>query len=70
MKAIISNPEFTQTEFAELLGLLEKYQGVADARQKALDHVHKAKARLAGFAPSVAREILEMMADYALKRTS
>ncbi|MCF8028384.1 MAG: polyprenyl synthetase family protein [Desulfobacteraceae bacterium] len=70
MKAIISNPEFTQNDFAELLDLLEKYQGVADARQKALDHVHKAKVHLEGFAPSATREILEMMADYALKRSS
>ncbi|MFW6284181.1 MAG: polyprenyl synthetase family protein [Desulfosalsimonas sp.] len=70
MKAIISNPEFTHSDFAELLGLLEKYQGVAYAQQKALDHVLNAKAELQGFVPSATRDILDLLADYALRRRS
>jgi len=70
IKTIISNSKFTQSDFAELLGLLEKYQGVAYAQQKALDHVLKAKSELQGFVPSATRDILDLLADYALRRTS
>lgn len=70
MEAIITNRDFTRGEFAELLGLLEKYGGIDYAKQKALDHVRRAKARLEGFAPSTTREVLMLLADYALNRTS
>ena len=68
MAAIITNTDFTREEFDMLLGLLDRYGGIAYAKDVAAAHVRKAKARLTAFAPSQTREILEMMADYALNR--
>ncbi len=68
MAAIITNTDFTREEFEMLLGLFDRYGGIAYAKDVAAAHVRKAKARLTAFAPSQTREILEMMADYALNR--
>ena len=70
METIITNPDFTQAEFAELVSLLEKHGGIDYARQKALDHVNQAKTQLDLFPPSETRDILLLMADYALNRKS
>lgn len=70
MEEIIANPEFTQTDFAELVGFMEKYGGIAYARQKALDHVYEAKTRLKLFSASDTLDTLMLMADYALNRRS
>ncbi len=68
MAAIIANTDFTKAEFDMLLGLLDRYGGIAYAKDVAAAHVQKAKERLNAFAPSQTREIFSMMADYALNR--
>jgi octaprenyl-diphosphate synthase len=70
MEEIISNPGFTLADFKELLALMEKHGGIDYARQKAFDHVKKAKASLDLFCDSDTRDTLMLMADYALKRRS
>ena len=68
MEAIITNADFTQSDFRRLLELMDTYGGIAYAQNAASEHVRAAKAQLRRFEPSRTREILEMMADYALNR--
>jgi octaprenyl-diphosphate synthase len=68
MESIIRNPEFTLEEFRELVGLLEKYGGLAYARSMAHERVDAAKSALSIFAASETRDILLGLADYSLSR--
>jgi octaprenyl-diphosphate synthase len=70
MEAIISNTEFSVTEFHELVEYLVAYRGIDYTWQKANAHIESAKIAIARFEPSVPREILMDVADYALKRKS
>ncbi|MFP4668289.1 MAG: polyprenyl synthetase family protein [Desulfosalsimonas sp.] len=70
MEAVIANEDFSESDFTTLLDLLEKYDGFVYAADKASDHQARAKAQLEIFAPSETRDTLEMLADYALHRTS
>lgn len=68
METIIANTDFTNDEFDALCKLLNRYGGIDYAKAVAADHVRAAKAQLEIFEPSRTREILAMMADYALER--
>jgi len=68
LEAIITNADFTQSDFRQLLELMDTYGGIAYAQNVATEHVRAAKEQLRRFEPSRTREILEMMADYALNR--
>ncbi len=68
LEAVITNPEFSSADFAGLIDLLGKYGGIAYARKVAAEHVRAAKERLHIFEPSPTRDILYMVADYALDR--
>jgi len=68
METIITAPDFSPAEFDTLIRLVEKYDGIAYARTIAREHVAAAKRELDTFPPSPVREILYMMADYALDR--
>ncbi|MFP3999266.1 MAG: polyprenyl synthetase family protein [Desulfobacterales bacterium] len=70
MEAVIANENFTESDFKTLLDLLEKYNGVDYAEKIAAEHLSLAKDQLEIFARSPARDTLEMLADYALHRTS
>lgn len=70
METIIGNPEFTEDEFEILIRLLSTYGGIEYARRVATDYVQAAKRALEIFEPSETRDILAMMADYALSRRS
>lgn len=70
MEAVIANEDFTESDFKTLLDLLEKYNGLDYAERIASEHLARARAQLEIFAPSETRETLEMLADYALYRTS
>ncbi len=68
MEAIIGNKDFSRDEFQALLDLLHAYGGIEYARRVAGDHVHAAKQQIETLAASQTKEILTMMADYALHR--
>jgi len=68
MKAIIQNKTFSVRDFKLLIKLLEKYGGIAYTKERAKNHIEKAKKTLLVFKPSKTRRILEYIADYALSR--
>ncbi len=68
MKAIIQNKTFSVPDFKLLIKLLEKYGGIAYTKERAKNHIEKAKKTLLVFKPSKTRRILEYIADYALSR--
>jgi octaprenyl-diphosphate synthase len=69
MVAIIGNPDFSNTDFDELLSLLTKRGGIAYAQKLAADHIDRAKSALSVFASSSTKDILLDVADYALARS-
>jgi octaprenyl-diphosphate synthase len=68
IRAIVRNPEFSVEEFDELVGLLEKYGGLAYTRRLARERVAAAKGALALFPDSETKKTLLGVADYALAR--
>ena len=70
MEAIISNTEFSVSEFQELVAYLKAHGGIDYTWQKANAHIQAAKTAIARFEPSVPRDILMDVADYALIRKS
>ncbi len=68
MKKIIKNETFSKEEFAYLTKLLEKYGGLSYTKEKAIDNINKAKEALLVFEESETRQILGLLADYALVR--
>jgi len=68
MESIIKNNKFSVREFKSLIGLLEKYGGIAYTKERAKEHIEKGKRALLVFKPSKTRKILEYIADYALVR--
>ena len=68
MITIIEDEDFAVEDFNILLKLLEKYGGIDYTRQAASGYIETAKAALAGFESSPAKETLLDIADYALAR--
>ena len=68
MQKIIKNETFSKSDFAYLTTLLEKYGGLDYTKEKAAYNINKAKEALSVFKPSETRQILELLADYALVR--
>ena len=68
MENIIKDQDFSVPAFKKLTGLLEKYEGLSYTKSLASGYVHKAKDALAIFKPSTTREVLLMIADYAVAR--
>jgi octaprenyl-diphosphate synthase len=68
MAAIIGNPAFTPDDLRDLIGLLTVHGGIRYTREKAVEHIRKAKAALDSFAPSETLDILRDVADYTLSR--
>ena len=69
MVAIISNPDFTETDFNALVALLTRSNGIDYTKKLAADHIDKAKSALSIFGPSPTKDILLDVADYALARS-
>ncbi len=69
MEKIIKNKNFSMDEFETLIYLMEKYGGQQYTRKLAEEHISSAKEKLAVFEPSQPKNILLMLADYALKRS-
>jgi octaprenyl-diphosphate synthase len=68
MKAIIQNDQFSAEEFRILVDMLNKYDGIQYTENLAIEKIEAAKAALSVFEPSKTRDLLEDIADYALKR--
>lgn len=70
MVSIIQNDVFSDREFDELLCLMKKYGGIEYTEQKAHFHVSEAKQAIEILEESQAKDILFLLADYALTRKS
>jgi len=68
MEAVISNKNFSDSDFNTLKMLLDTYGGIRYTTELAIEHVKKAKNMLSIFAPSQTRELLDMLADYTISR--
>ncbi|MFO7885273.1 MAG: polyprenyl synthetase family protein [Desulfobacteraceae bacterium] len=68
IEALIQNPYISFKEFKHLIDLLHKYKGIAYTESKADFHVKKAKEKLEVFELSREKNILMMLADYAITR--
>lgn len=60
--------KFDQVEFEKLKEKLTEYKGIAYTRDKAHDHVKKAKAYLTVFKDCPSRQLLNLIADYSIER--
>lgn len=68
METIIGDTDITESDFEAVLGLIKKYGGISYTRDRALEHIEKAKKCLEIFDASRPRTILEQLADYVLAR--
>lgn len=68
MLALLGSDDFSDEDFASLVGLLHRYDGIAYTRSKATAHVGAARAALGNFEKDQTRDILADIADYALVR--
>lgn len=68
MLAILKNPDFSPTEFAALVEMLQRNGGIAYTDESAARQIQTAKAALGPFNNNPTREILMDIADYARVR--
>ena len=68
MLDIIRSTSFSEADFKIFTALLNQYGGISHTRQRAAEFVSEAKSALAVFAPSPERELLNLIAEYALLR--
>jgi octaprenyl-diphosphate synthase len=68
MVAILGNPDFTGTEFSDLVDMLNRHGGIAYTKTRAAEHIQAAKAMLDPLGENPARDILMDIAEYALVR--
>ncbi len=68
MIAILRKSDFSTTEFAELVEMLERHGGIAHTRAEASARIQTAKAALDCFDSNPSRHVLMAIADYALVR--
>ncbi len=68
MEAVIKNPVFNEKEFKTLVEKLHQNNGIAYTESKASYHVKQAKQSLNLFDDSETKEVMLMLADYALGR--
>lgn len=67
---LIAARTFTQDQFDRLISLLKGHGGIDYTRQRAVEHVRKAKSALMIFHDGIEREVLSDIADYALVRSA
>ncbi len=65
---IIRSKSFSDADFEEFTALLHQYGGISHTRQQAARFVSEAKSALSAFSPSPDRELLDLIAEYALLR--
>lgn len=70
MEAIMTDLDFSDGAFAELVGLLERLGGIGYTEGCAAAHVAQAKAALEALPSSREKELLLLVGDYSLERKS
>jgi octaprenyl-diphosphate synthase len=68
LEIIIQDPDINEEDFEAVLELIKKYDGVEYTRDRAREHIEKAKTCLEIFSASNSRTLLEQLADYVLAR--
>jgi octaprenyl-diphosphate synthase len=68
MENVILDPEFDPETFEQFREKLIQYKGIDYTRDKAHDHVARAKESLAGFDEGPSKELLFLIADYSITR--
>jgi len=68
MEAVISDRNFSDSDFNSLKMLLGTYDGIRYTTELAAEYVQKAKNSLSDFSPSQTRDLLVMLADYTIRR--
>ncbi len=68
IEKIIKASSFSNKEFIDLTAMLYKYKGIEYTESKAHNHVEKAKASLDIFKQSKSKDVMMMLADYAVAR--
>jgi len=68
MENLIKNKDFSVHDFKMLITLLHRYGGIAYTQKLAANYINTAQNALAVFENSEAKEVLLMIADYALAR--
>jgi octaprenyl-diphosphate synthase len=68
MENVIAAKEFSLDQFERLKEKLYNYKGIEYTRQRAQDHVKKAKACLEGFHDCPSKQFLCLIADYSIER--
>ena len=68
LETIIRDMDISESDFETVLGLINKYGGIAYTRDRAKKHIEEAKKCLDVFKPTKPRTLLEQLADYVLVR--
>lgn len=68
MERIICRPDFSETDFIRLIKRINKYNGIDYSKKTAADYLNRALESLAPLPSCPARDLLVMVAEYALKR--
>jgi octaprenyl-diphosphate synthase len=68
MENIIKNKKFSVNDFETLIRMIDRYGGQSYTQHLATEYIQKAKEALAVFEDSKPKEVLLMIADYALSR--
>ncbi len=68
MNDIITAPLFSEKDFKKLTAMLYKYRGIEYTESQAYDYAEKAKSYLDIFDDSKSKDIMMMLADYAVTR--
>ncbi|MFH1874581.1 MAG: polyprenyl synthetase family protein [Pseudomonadota bacterium] len=61
--------KISNMEFHEIVTIIDKYQGIGETEKIAQEYIKQAKQELLIFKPSIVRETLANLADYAVQRT-
>jgi octaprenyl-diphosphate synthase len=68
-EAIVSGDQLPQADLDMVIGLIERYDGIAYTRQRASELVESAKRQLAIFPAGPVRDALFEVADYVVRRS-
>ena len=68
MENIIKNKKFSVNDFETLIKMMDRYGGQSYTQHLATEYIQNAKEALAVFDDSTPKEVLLMIADYALSR--
>ncbi|MDT8440324.1 MAG: polyprenyl synthetase family protein [Desulfuromonadales bacterium] len=68
IEAIVEQDALPESDLAEVIAIIEEYDGIGYTRRRAVDFVEEAKSRLEIFADSPVKEALVELADYVVSR--